>query len=313
MYVHFPYPPYFGSPIVDDRLQSYRFHCVQREAEENPETFAVAVEGKEILGVAQLRRTSHLSDHFGVEVAGIANEAFACDNADKNNQAFRMLILALRDQALKKGIYFITATAASQAHQWIRSLEDNGFRYADGFRHVTASIAEDYDSFLRDDLVMRDISESDFEEIFYSYAHMPFPSHLLYEPEFDKEKVVSLYVKRYRDVHAGLGKVFVAEWNGKFAGALNGIIDRNIERDLGIAVNLLSQGLIIHPRATGKRVALSLIACRNSWYREQGMKYGYFGSNINNLPMIWGLEKMKMKHAGIEISMILRLRDKHYK
>jgi hypothetical protein len=66
----------------------------------------------------------------------------------------------------------------------------------------------------------------------------------------------------------------------------------------------------VHPRAAGRGVALALIACRNPWYREQGMKIGYFGSNINNLLMIHGLEKMQTRHAGIEISMILRLKNK---
>jgi hypothetical protein len=66
----------------------------------------------------------------------------------------------------------------------------------------------------------------------------------------------------------------------------------------------------VHPRAAGKGVALALIACRNPWYREQGVKIGYYGSNINNLPMIRGLEKMGTRHAGIEISMILRLKDR---
>jgi GNAT superfamily N-acetyltransferase len=310
LYVHFPYPPYFGSPIVDERLQEYRFHCVERAAAANPGSLLVGVADNHILCAAQLRRTAHLSDHFGIEVAGIANEAFVCNNADNNEQAFRMLVKALRTQAIERGVAFMTATAASQTHQWIRALEESGFRYADGFRHVTASIERDYGSFQRPDLFIRDPLESDFEEIAYSYAHMPFPNHLLYEPEFEKGKVIALYVRRYREVHERLGRVFVAEWNGKFAGALNGIIDGEIRRELGISVNHLSQGLIVHPRAAGKGVALALIACRNPWYREQGVQYGYFGSNINNLPMIWGLEKMQARHAGIEISMILRLKDR---
>jgi len=310
LYLQFPYPPYFGSPIVNDRLQAYRFRCVQRAAEASPGALLAAVNEGRLFCAAQLRRTAHISDHFGIEVANIANEAFACDNAAGNTLVFIELIRSLRERAAKGGVAFITATAASQAHQWIRALEENGFRYADGFRHVTASIEEDYSTFLRNDLVMRDPVESDFHEIAYSYAHMPFPNHLLYEPEFDKGKVISLYVKRYREVHAGLGKVFVAEWEGQFAGALNGIIDHDIKCELGIAVNHLSQGLIVHPRAAGKGVALALIACRNPWYREHGLKYGYFGSNMNNLPMIRGLEKMQTRHAGIEISMIVCLKDR---
>jgi len=311
LYMNFPFPTYFGSPLVDDRMQDYRFRKVRKAADTNPESILVGTANGKIYCAAQLQRVDYLSNYFGIEVAGIANEAFVCDNASENYPAFLLQMRALRDRAEKQGIAFITASVASQAHQWIRALEENGFRYADGFRHVTASVDNDYRAFLRDDLLMRDPIESDFDEIAYSYAHMPFPNHLLYEPEFDKERVVSLYVKRYREVHAGLGKVFVAEWNGQFAGALNGIIDKDIQRELGVAVNHLSQGLIVHPRAAGKGVALALIAYRHPWYHEQEMKCGYFGSNINNLPMIWGLEKMKMRHAGIKISLMLRLkRDK---
>lgn len=309
LYMSFPYPPYFGSPIVDERLQKYRFESVCRSAQHNPGSHFVAVDGSNAICAGQLRRTSHLSNHFGVEVAGIASEAFLCNSETSNAAGFFMLLQHFRSIAEKAGVVFITATAASHAYQWIRALEDTGFRYADGFRHVTAAIEGDYNSFLRNDLVMRGPIESDFEEIAYSYANTPFPSHLLYEPEFDKEKITSLYVNRYREVYEKLGRVFVAEWNGQFAGALNGIIDPDIKREVNITVNHLSQGLIVHPRAAGKGVALALIAYRNEWYREHKMKYGYYGSNINNLAMIRGLEKMGAKHAGIEINMVLRLKN----
>jgi len=311
LYVNFPYPPYFGSPIVDERLQAYRFNNVRRAAESNPGTHFVAVSGRErILCAARLRRTPHLSDHFGIEVAGISDEAFLCNDSPSNGEGFYLLMRHLRQMAENAGVAFMTITAASQTYQWIRALEDTGFRYADGFRHVTATVDEDYSAFLRDGLVMRGAVESDFEEIAYSYAHTPFPNHLLYEPEFDKSKVTSLYVKRYREVHERLGRVFVAEWKGKFAGALNGIIDPDIKRELNVCVNHLSQGLIVHPRAAGMGVSLALVAYRNEWYREHNMKYGYFGSNINNLAMIRGLEKMGTRHAGIEINLVLRLKEK---
>lgn len=310
LYVHFPYPPYFGSPIVDERLQAYRFSCVRKAAASDAENLFAVVSENKVLCAAQLKRTGHLSDHFGIEVASITNEAFVCSSTPENYMAFRMLLDMFRASAYKRGITFITTTTASQAHQWIRTLEDIGFRYSDGFRHVSGSVDKDYSGFLKDDIVMRDLQESDFNEIAYSYEHMPFPNHLLYEPEFDKSKIISLYVRRYREVHEKLGKVFVAECHGQFAGALNGIIDGDILRETGIAVNHLSQGLIVHPRAAGKGVSLALIAYRNPWYQKQGVRVGYYGSNINNLPMIRGLEKMRTKHAGIEISMILRLKDK---
>lgn len=310
LYVNFPYPPYFGSPIVNDALQAFRFSNVRRVADSDPGWhFAAVSDNERVFCSARLRRIPHLSDHFGIEIAGISDEAFLCNDDRSNTEAFYALVRHLRTIAESAGVAFITTTAASQAYQWIRALEEAGFRYADGFRHVTATVDQDYSAFLRDDLVMRGAIESDFDEIAYAYAHTPFPNHLLYEPEFDKDKVTALYVKRYREVHERLGKVFVAEWKGEFAGALNGIVDPDIKRELNMCVNHLSQGLIVHPRAAGMNVALALVAYRNDWYREQNMQYGYFGSNINNLAMIRGLEKMGTRHAGIEINMILRVKE----
>lgn len=309
LYINFPYPPYFGSPIVDERLQAYRFEVVRSAAESNPGThFVVVNEGQRVLCVAQLQRISHLSDHFGIEVANIANEAFLCNGKASNVPGFFLLIKHLRAIAEKRDIAFITATAASQAYHWIRALEEIGFRYADGFRHAIEDIKDNYDDFLIDNLIIRDFVKLDYDEILYSFEHTPFPSYLFYEPEFDKRLVVQLYANRYREVYEkGLGRVFVGEMNGKFMGALNGIIDRDILREVGVVVNHVSQGLIVHPRAAGKGIALGLVAFRHNWYREQGMKYGYLGSNINNMAMIRGLEKIKAKHAGIEISFTLRL------
>lgn len=310
LYMHFPYPPYFGSPIVDESLQAYRFAAVGKAARENPDRFLVALSGSKVLAAAQLRRTDHLSNHFGIEVATVSNEAFATDGAAENYQAFKNLLNGLRQKAERRDVMFVTATAASQAFQWIRALEETGFRYADGFRHVTCPGDADYSEFYsRNDLVIRDLVESDYDEIEFGFLNVPYPNHLLHEPEFDKRAVAALYVKRFREVNGGVGKVFVGELNGQFAAALNGIMDRDLEKSTGIVVNHLSQGIIVHPRAAGKGVALSLIACRHAWYAKQEMKLGYFGSNINNLPMIRGLEKLRARHVGIEISMMLRLKS----
>jgi len=310
LYLHFPYPPYFGSPIINERLQAYRFRCVQRAAEASPGTlFVVANKGK-ILCAAQLRRIAHLSDHLGIEVASIANEAFVCDNEAVNAQAFSMLLQNLAESANRKKVAFLTVSSASSCHQWIRALEDTGFRYADGFCHAIEDMTNDYNHLLLNDMIVRDPIESDFKEILFSFDNVPFSSYLFLEREFERKKVVSLYANRYREVYESKsGKVFIGVIDGMFMGALNGIIDPDILAETGMIVNHLSQGIILHPRALGKGVALGLIAFRHNWYREMGMPYCYQGANINNIPMIRGFQKMKVKHAGIEIKMILRLRN----
>lgn len=307
LYTRYPYAPYFGSPILNDRLQLYRFEKIYTEASRKPdEFFAVEVDGI-VVAAAQLRRVDHLTDHFGVEVASIGNEAFVAEKCEASFKGCAAILGALRDLATTRRVLFVTSAIASQAVQWARGLEETGFRYADGFIHTFASIDDNYESFLQDRVVIREPIESDFGEIAYSYANMPFPNHLLYEPEFRKEEVIELYVKRYRETHEHLGRVFVAEINGKFAGALNGIIDPDIKRNAGMIVNHLSQGMVIHPQWAGKGVSLALIAARHSWYRQLGLKCCYYGANINNVGMIRGLSKMGAKHAGIEISWMLRL------
>jgi hypothetical protein len=108
LYLHFPYPPYFGSPIVDDRLQAYRFHQVLEAAEADPGTLLAGVAGDRVLCAAQLRRTTHLSDHFGIEVASIANEAFACNGHADNVSVFNLMVETLRRQAQDRGVAFLS-------------------------------------------------------------------------------------------------------------------------------------------------------------------------------------------------------------
>lgn len=306
LYMRYPYSPYFGSPILNDRLRVYRFEKINGEAGRRPDDFwAVEIDGT-VVGAAQLRRVDHLSDHFEVEVASIGNEAFIAEKSGASFAGCAALLGALRVQAKARGFLFVTSAIASQAVQWIRGLEEAGFRYADGFIHTFASIDDDYGAFQRDHMIVRDPIETDFDAIAYSYANMPFPNHLLYESEFSKGKVIELYVKRYRETHERLGRVFVAEIDGKFAGALNGIIDPDIKSRTGMVVNHLSQGMVIHPQWAGKGVSLALIAERHLWYRQMGLQYCYYGANINNVGMIRGLTKMAARHAGVEISMTLR-------
>lgn len=309
LYLKYPYPPYWGSPIVNENLQEYRFKKVCSTAAENRESMIVACMDGKIYAAALLARVNHLSDKFQVEVASIENEAFVTDGSDKAYKAKYELIRTLRELAVKRGFIFLSASIASPAFQWLRALEENGFRYADGFLHVVSSAADNYDAALLKDIVVRDPQESDFDEIAYSYEHVHFPSHWLYEPEFDKPRMIELYVKRYREVYEQKeGRLLIGELNGKFASALISLIDKDIQKETGIIVNPLSMGIIVHPRAARKGVSLSLVAYRHNWYRMMGMKYGYFGSNINNYKMIRGLEKMGMKYAGINMSLMLRLR-----
>ena len=309
LYVKYPFPPYWGTPIVSETLQAYRFRKVSEAAAKDPGNMLVAEVGGRLYGAAQLARVNHLSNQFGVEVASLENEAFLHDGSMDSYEAAFALIGDLRKRAADGGFVLMSAAVASTAFQWLRALEDNGFRYADGFLHVMSDYRNSYDAVLLKDLVVREPVPSDFDEIAYSYDQVPFPSHWLYEPEFDKARMVQLYVKRYREVHEQKqGRLLIGELDGKFASALICLIDEEIRKETGIIVNPLSMGIIVHPRAARKGVSLSLVAYRHNLYREMGLKYGYFGANINNYQMIRGLEKMGMRYTGVNISLMLRLR-----
>jgi RimJ/RimL family protein N-acetyltransferase len=308
MYMKYLYPTYWGSPIVNDSLQDYRFRKIDREAVNDPDSmFVVEGDGK-LYCAAKLSRINHLSDHFKIEVASIENEAFVSVPSPMAYHAAFELFRAVRKKAQDRKFLFVSASVASMAFQWQRALEDNGFRFADGFLHMVSSSNDNYDNFLLNDLVVRDPISSDFDEIAFSYEQVPFPSHWLYEPEFDKPRMAQLFVKRYREVYENKdGRLLVGELNGQFASALICMIDRDIQRETGIIVNPASMGIIVHPRAARKGVSISLVAFRHNLYREMGLKYGYFGANINNYQMIRGLEKMGMRFSGVNISMMLRL------
>ena len=308
LYMNYPFPAYWGSAVVDDKLQDYRFRKITRSADEDPGSMFVAeVDGK-IFCAAKLVRVNHLSNQFGIEVGSIDCEAFVLSPPEETYRAAFELIRALKMKAEDRKFLFVSAAAASMATQWLRAFEENGFRYADGFLHMVSDYRDSYDAFLRQDLVIRNPVPSDFDEIAYSYEQVPFTNHWLHEPEFDKPRMIQLYVKRYREVHEqSQGRLLIGELDGKFASALIFLIDDDIRKETGVIVNPLSMGIIVHPRAARKGVSLSLVAYRHNLYREIGLKNGYFGANINNYQMIRGMEKMGMRFAGINLSLMLRL------
>src|SRR3972149_11527669 len=132
LYMDYAFPTYWGPAIVDDRLQDYRFRKVAGAADEDPGgTFVAEVDGS-IQGAARIARVDHLSDHFGIEVGSIENEAFG---AYHPAEAYRMaleLIRTLKQRAAERACLFVSVSASSMAGPWLRALEGRGFRRAHG-------------------------------------------------------------------------------------------------------------------------------------------------------------------------------------
>ena len=133
---------------------------------------------------------------------------------------------------------------------------------------------------------------------------MPFPSRFVNDGGFDKKKAVYLYTHRFREVYEqNIGRIFVAEIEGQFAGALIALIDEKMAKAIGIKTNPLSgMGIIIHPRASRRGVSLALIEHRQDYYKSEGVDYVNFGANYNNMPMLRGLAKLGLEYGSLDMT-----------
>ena len=292
-----PFPLYRGTPLAD-RMREYMF---QRAGEPEQETL-VALVGEEPILTGQLHDVPYLSEYWGLRMGNVSH--LVTDRPDNEIVRFvgRELIVNL---LLNGHMDFVSVSVPASSVMLMRALEDVGFRYAEGFANMVGATGNFRDQFRVDGLIIRGEVPSDFDEISEAYNGMPFPSRFVSDGGFDRGKATKLYVHRFREVYEKkLGPVFVAELDGKFAGALIALIDKNISDTIGVKTNPLSgMGIIIHPRAQGRGVALNLIEYRQDYYKQLGVDYVNFGANFNNIPMIRGLTKLGLRHGSTDISL----------
>ena len=100
-----------------------------------------------------------------------------------------------------------------------------------------------------------------------------------------------------------MGRIFAAEFDGRFAGAIIAIIDERMAKEIGIKTNALSgMGIIIHPEASRRGVAMALIEYRQGYYKSEGVDFVNFGANFSNLPMVRGLQKLGLQFGSIDLA-----------
>ena len=160
------------------------------------------------------------------------------------------------------------------------------------------------DEFRVPGILIREALDDDLLEIADAYSKVTFPSRFASDIRFNSEKAMQLYQHRFEEVYTQkLGKIFIAEIDGTFAGALIAIIDEKMAKSIGVKTNILSgMGIIIHPRAARKGVSLYLIEHRQAYYKSNGVEFVSFGANFNNRPMILGLLKLGLTYGSLDMT-----------
>jgi len=301
LFLENPYPLYRGTPLGTDLMKEYMFTLAKKSASIN-DTLVVLVDGVPMI-TGQFYLIPYLSKYWNIPIGGLGHIVIRNMPADINTKIIDTFSLHLSN--LASNAKFVSVTIPGPNIALIRSFEQRGFAYAEGFINMVGSTNYFRDQFRLKGLVIRDLVENDFDEIDSAYKKTPFPARFVSDGGFDPEKARKLYVHRCREVYEQrLGKIFIAELEGKFAGALIGIIDKEMAETINIKTNTLSgMGIIIHSRALRRGVSMHMIEHRQDWYKSEGVDYVNFGANFNNRPMILGLDKLGFKYGSLDVAL----------
>ena len=76
-----------------------------------------------------------------------------------------------------------------------------------------------------------------------------------------------------------------------------------MSKTIGVKTNILSgMGIIVHPDAARRGVAMALIEHRQEYFKSKGVEFVNFGANFNNAPMILGLSKLGLKYGSLDMT-----------
>ena len=233
----------------------------------------------------EVKQIDFLSSYWGMPIGAIVGD---WPTGELSGGLVYPIAVGLLRDAQNMGLVFVSANVPASNLDAIRSLERAGFYYAEGFIPMVKYMGEKEPLPYIKNMEIREAIAEDGGEVEAAYRLARFPSRLVNDPGFDTEKARMLYVNRFHEVfESGKGKIFVAETDGQFAGAIIAIIDfkTNTNPPSGM-------GLIVHPRAHRKGVATALVSYRQWWYYQLGVRHVSFGANINNQPMINCLIKL---------------------
>jgi len=307
-----PFPLYRGTPLANRLMNEYMFFLAKESASINSNNALVVLVNDNPVGTGQVYPIPYLSEYWGFPIGGLGHIVMDDSSNEVSRQAAEALVAALIDTARQDGMAFCSTSVPGQSITLAHALEKNGFLYAEGFLNMVGSTNYFRDQFKVQGLKIREPTKSDFFEIEDAYSKVSFPSRFITDGGFDPNKAKELYVHRFKEVYElKIGKVFVAELEGRFAGAIIAIIDKKMEKAIGVKTNVLSgMGIIIHPRAVRKGISMALIEYRQDFYKSQGVKYVNFGANFNNKPMILGLDKLGLKYGSLDMTFHCWLKGK---
>ena len=267
------------------------------------------VDDDKIMGMGIYYQVDYLSEYFGKEIGVL--DGLVIDKKIEKIKKIEVAdyLLWFIFTEIKSHYDFLSVNVPSGSIELIRVLERYGFYYAEGFNNMEGMLDNANEPLILGDTVIRGAKEGDFKKLEKIYLESNFPSHLVTDPFFDEQKAKRLYVNNFRKTwEEGNGKVWVAEVDGDFAGALIGKIDWELYQKTQIITNARSgMGIIVNPKYRHQKVAQQLLIERDNWYKDQGVKCQILGANISNAPMIRLLEKKGFRHASATITMHKKL------
>ncbi len=291
--------PYRGLGFDGDAL---RTHYLERAIGRALSTSSVAVGAfseNRLVGFQVSDKSSFLANYFGVGCGSITFTALPQGQNEQQTVAESLCKTSI--SALKsEGVELASASTYTSEKALTWALQGSGFRLVEVFASYAQDIADIEFPRVSNGIMIRDCIEEDLSQIKQLYQGEIFPGRLVSDPNLPRDASYALYGRRFEEVFENkLGRIFVAEREGKLVGALIGIVDGELFDATGIKTNLLSgMGIIIDPANRGLGIATSLISERMRWYQDEGVKSVSFGASIDNVPMIRGLTKLGMEFTS---------------
>jgi len=190
LFLENPYPLYRGSPLANDLMKEYMFILAKESASIN-DTLVVLVDGVPMI-TGQFYLIPYLSKYWNTPIGGLGHIAARKMAVDISAEVMDIFSLYLSD--LASNAKFVSVTIPGPNISLIRSFEQRSFAYAEGFINMVSSTNYFRDQFRLPGLVIRNLVESDFDEIDSAYKKTPFPARFVSDGGFDPERARKLYV-----------------------------------------------------------------------------------------------------------------------
>jgi GNAT superfamily N-acetyltransferase len=148
--------------------------------------------------------------------------------------------------------------------------------------------------------IIREAVASDLDTIAKIYEAVTLPNRVAKGGRFDFELAYALHHNRFKEVFDqrsdnSESNIFVAEYYGKFAGAV--IASYTKDPILKVKVNpTLGTGMVVAPEFRRTGVGSALINFVNKWFKKQGVEWELTGASFKGQNMINALIKLGFEY-----------------